>query len=171
MLIYWPIQATHMGLPAQARGLVEAVSAVSQGIGALALTRSPRWLHRPGWWLAFGILGTAGLLVLSSAIHPLLFALAALLYGLYTGSMFSALVYHAMVDESKAVQRVAVNETLVGVCLLLGSPLARLLHRDGTAYNNAYLALSALLLCGIVVQALLAAGIRARDYRAASPAL
>ena len=115
-VIYWPIQATHINSGPGNRGYVRSLARYRR----TRLTRSPVATQT---WLVARVRHTRDNRVAGPLSDPSpSLALAALLYGLYTGSMFSALVYHAMVDESKAVQRVAVNETLVGVCLLLGSP-------------------------------------------------
>jgi len=84
-------------------------------------------------------------------------AVAALLYGTFTGSMFSLVVYHAMSDPARAVRRIALNEVMVGISFLLASALARLLHPAGTSFGRAYAGLAVVLAVGIVAQVLYAA--------------
>ncbi|MGC9350104.1 MAG: MFS transporter [Anaerolineae bacterium] len=166
-LIYWPIQAVRLGLPTQVKGLMETGGALTQGVAALALTYLDGWHRRPGFLAVFGALGVVSLGLLSGFSHVVTFGIAAILYGIYTASMFSFLVYHGMVDERKAVKRVALGETIVGICFLLSSPVANLLHGDGRPFGRSYLLLAVVLAVGTAVQTLYARTL-ARD-RAAAP--
>lgn len=156
VLIYWPVQAVQQGVPPAMRGLVEFLAALAQALSALALVAASRWQHRPGWLLGLGGLGVVALAIFGTAGGVAGMAVAALLYGAFTGSMFSLVVYHAMADPRRAVGRIAFNEVIVGICFLLASVLSRLLHPVGTSFGSAYAGLAVVLAAGVTAQALYA---------------
>jgi len=156
VLIYWPVQAVQQDVPAALRGLVEFLAALAQAFSALALVSVSRWQHKPGWLAALGGLAVAALVVFGAAHGLAGMAVAALLYGAFTGSMFSLVVYHAMSDPARAVRRIALNEVVVGISFLLASGVARLFHPAGTSFGRAYAGLTVVLAVGIVAQALYA---------------
>ncbi|MCU0520764.1 MAG: MFS transporter [Anaerolineae bacterium] len=156
VLIYWPVQAVQQGVPPALRGLVEFLAALAQAFSALALVSAPRWQHRPGWLAGLGGVGVGALVVFSAARGVVGMAAAAILYGAFTGSMFSLVVYHSMADPTRAVRRIALNEVIVGICFLLASGVARVLHPAGTSVATAYLGLTALLAVGVAAQVLYA---------------
>ena len=157
VLIYWPVQAVQQDVPVALRGLVEFLAALAQAFSALALVSLPRWQHKPAWLATLGGLAVVAVLLFGVAHDAAGMAVAALLYGTYTGSMFSLVVYHAMADPSRAVGRIAFNEVVVGVCFLLSSGVARLFHPVGTSFGSAYVGLAGVLAAGMAVQALYAA--------------
>jgi len=156
VLIFWPVQAEALAVPASLRGSMEFISALMQGLSALALTYVRGWHHKPGWLVVFGGVGLLGLGILSAVEHSLLLVSGALFFGAYLGSMFSYLVYHAMLDPEKAVRRVAINETFVGACFLIASPLAAVLRRNGSPFGHSYFGLALMFAAGIAAQALVA---------------
>ena len=58
----------------------------------------------------------------------------------------------ALYDESRAVKRVAPNETLIGICFIGGPALASLLHSGDQPYAKPYIILSLLLCTGLALQ-------------------
>jgi predicted MFS family arabinose efflux permease len=152
VLIYWPVQAEHWQVIPNLRGLPEFSAAMAQGITALALTFVVGWLRKPSWIFALGIVGVSGLIFLGFLNKPDWFFIGTLLYGIYTGSMFSLVGYHSMQNEIKAVKRVAVNETLIGFSFLVAFPLSAWFHPVGSALNQSYFFLSILLGIGVVLQ-------------------
>jgi hypothetical protein len=166
VLVYWPVQAVHLGIPAERRGWPEFASAMMQGIAALLLTYVHRWHYKPVWLLLIGGAGIAALGVFGVAAPALLFVAGGVLYGAYLGSLFSYMVYHAMVEEDKAVRRVAINETFVGISYLIASPLATLLHREGTPFGPSYFTLGVILIVGVLAQTLFAHTLLKREGRA-----
>jgi MFS family permease len=163
VLVYWPVQAVQLGIPAGQRGWVEFAYALMQGISALLLTYVPRWHYKPAWLLILGGSGVAALGVFGLSAHTLLFVVGAVLYGTFTGGMFSYMVYHSMVEEDKAVRRVAMNETFVGITYLAASPVATLLHKEGTPFGPSYLFLDIILIVGVLGQTLFAYSLLKRD--------
>jgi len=160
---YWPVQAAHLGFSAGVKGMVEFAFALAQALGALALVHGGPWHHRPLMLPVLGMTGCLGLVVFGVAGGPLAFVAGALLFGLYTGSAFSYMVYHAMLEADKAVGRVALNETVVGLSFLAGPVVASALHRPGEPFGPVYLLLAVLLAGGIALQTAYAWRISQRD--------
>ena len=68
-----------------------------------------------------------------------------------------------MVEEDKAVRRVALNETFVGISFLIASPVANAIHREGTPFGPSYLILGAILIAGVLAQTLFASTLLKRS--------
>ena len=171
ILIYWPVQAVQRAIPADLRGMVEFASAMAQGLAALALTALPGWHHRPAWLARFGGLAVIALVVLGTVDGTLGFLIGAILIGAFTGSMFSAIVYHSMFEPAKAVRRIPINEVVVGICFLISSPVAKLIHKPGTPFSGAYLLLAAVVAVGIMAETIYAAVLNRRTRSALSEAV
>ena len=154
--VYWPVQAVELGVSASQKGLPEFFSAITQGLTALGLTYIIGWYLKPTWIAGLGMFGVLGLLVMGFFNGYIHFPIGTILYGVFSGSMFSLMVYHAMQDEALAVKRVAINETLVGTAFLLAYPLSAIFHPSGLSFNQSYLLLAAFLAVGIALQAILA---------------
>jgi MFS family permease len=109
----------------------------------------------------------AGFLIFAFGHHPAGFVVAGFLYGIYTGSCFIYMVYHAMLEQERAIQRVAINEICVGVSYaigpLLGTGLLGRLH----SFSRAYVIMAAIILLGVLLQTIIAF-YRMRMYRQAS---
>ena len=163
LVIYWPVQAVQLGVSSTMKGMVEFAFAAAQALSALALSYVPGWHHKPKWLAGLGALAVIALVLFSSGTSAPLLVAAGLLYGIYTGGMFSHLAYHSMLEEDKAVRRVALTETFVGICFLIASPLAGLLHRPGTPFGGSYLRLAGILAVGLIAQALYAAYLLRRE--------
>jgi MFS family permease len=163
VLVYWPVQAVQMGIADNQRGWTEFAFAMMQGLAALLLTYVHRWHYKPIWLLMMGGSGVVALSVFGLSTHAWLFVVGAVLYGAYCGTLFSFMVYHAMVEEDKAVRRVALNETFVGIAYLSASPVASLLHKDGAPFGPSYLFLGLILIIGVLGQTLFAYNLMKRD--------
>ena len=163
VLVYWPVQAVQMGIADNQRGWTEFAFALMQGLAALLLTYVHRWHYKPLWLLILGGSGIVALGVFGLATHAWLFVVGAILYGAYSGSLYSFMVYHAMVEEDKAVRRVALNETFVGLAYLSASPVAALLHKEGAPFGPSYLFLGVILIVGVLGQTLFAHSLLKRD--------
>ena len=163
VMIYWPVQAVQLGVSSTAKGMVEFAFAAAQAVSALALSYVPGWHHKPKWLAGLGASAVIALVLFGSGAYASLFVFAGLLYGTYLGGMWSYMAYHSMLEEDKAVRRVALNETFVGICFLIASPLAGLLHRSGTPFGGSYLRLGGILAVGLIAQALYAAYLLRRE--------
>ncbi len=160
---FWPVQAQQLGLAAHTRGGVEFVFALTQSVAALAFVFAGPWQHRPARWLWFGGCGVAALLLFAGAQSPPGFVAAAMLYGAYTSSAFSLMVYHSLFDPERAVRRVAINEAFVGLSFLAGPLLARGLRAGAGTFSGAYLLAAGVIACGVAIQVLWAARRCRRD--------
>jgi len=163
VVIYWPVQAVQLGVSSTMKGMVEFAFAAAQAVSALALSCVPGWHHKPKWLAGLGALAVIALVLFSSGTHAPLFVFAGLLYGTYLGGMWSHVAYHSMLEEDKAVRRVALNETFVGICFLIASPVAGLLHRSSTPFGGSYLRLAGILAVGLIAQALYATYLLRRE--------
>ncbi len=155
VMIYWPVQAVQWQVPINLRGLPEFTAAIAQGLTALGLTFATNWVFKPGWIAGLGAAGVAGLVYLSQQESAAFFFGGALLYGIFLGSMYSLAAFHAMVNEAKAVKRVALNETLIGACFLVAFPISGLFHSHGEVFQPAYWLLAVMLAVGLLTQFLL----------------
>jgi DHA1 family quinolone resistance protein-like MFS transporter len=102
-------------------GVVFFLVSLAQALTGLALCRSRYWMYRPSAVAAFGAFGMAGLLALGFGHEPWLLCLGGALFGVYSGSFFFYLVFHALVHPERSSHYVAINEALVGVCSMVGA--------------------------------------------------
>lgn len=105
------------------QGLVFFLVSLSQALTGLVLCRSRRWMYQPSSVAAFGVLGMAGALAFGFGRTPLMLCAGAVLFGVYAGSFFFYLVFHALVHPERSSHYVAVNESVVGVCSMIGAVL------------------------------------------------
>lgn len=149
---WWAVQAAQAGYPVALKGGVEFAFALTQALGALLLIRAGGWQQRPLFIPLLGVFGVGGLLLFGVADSSVLFVMAAVLLGLHTASAFSLMLYHSMSNPSEAVRRVALNETVVGLCFLVAPLVAVALHDEGTSFGAGYTTLAVLMGAGLLVQ-------------------
>ncbi len=150
-------------MPKSQVGLIVTVVYMTQGLMGLSFIRSKTWMYR-----ALPVLGFAGLSLISMTVfyisllpfwdakflfdipqRTLLMCAAAVFYGLYSGSLFFSLVFHALVHPARSAKNVAINETLVGICGIVGPVLAGAL---ADVFNNsAPFIVGGFLLIGIMI--------------------
>ncbi len=155
VMVFWPVQAVQLEISAGLRGIPEFLAAFCLGLSALSLTYAKGWFRKPAWITGLGMLGVLGLLVMAILPGFLRFPIGMALYGLYSGSVFSLAVYHAMHIDQKAVKRVAINEVLVGCGFLLAFPLSIIFHPSGSSFSQSYLVLGGVLVVGLIIQSLI----------------
>ncbi len=153
-MVFWPVQAVQLDVPNSVKGIAEFLFAITQAFAALGLAYLSGWRTRPAWFSLFGSLGVGSLLLMSVFGGSLIFFSGFMLYGAFLGSAFSLSVYHCMLDESQAVRRVALNETLIGLAFLLSYPLAAIFRPRSGEFGLSYALLALLLAVALVVQAL-----------------
>lgn len=163
---WWAVQAAQAGYSGALKGGVEFAFALTQALGALLLIRAGAWQQRPLLIPLLGAFGVAGLLLFGVAAAPLTFIVAAVLLGLHTSSVFSLMLYHSLSDPAQAVRRVALNETIVGLCFLTAPLVAVALHREGEPFGAGTASLAGLLAVGLLVQ-----GVWARSRSTGSAAV
>jgi MFS family permease len=150
--VYWPIQATRLDFSPSVKGLVETLFALTQSLFALVLMAFPGRYRRTGWIALFGAIGIAGVLLFGFSNSVYSFFGGILLFGIYTSSMFTNTLYHAMVEGSKAIKRVAVNEVCVGICFAVGPLCASLMHNPAFSFKHTYILFACCLAAGLCVQ-------------------
>jgi len=159
VLIYWPVQAVQWQVALNLRSTTEFSTAIAQGLTALALTFMTGWIYKPVWMAGLGLVGVSGLVYLGLQNTAGTFFIGAILYGVFLGSMYSFAAFHAMVEEEKAVKRVAINETIIGSGFLIAFPLSAFFHSPGTSFQQAYLMLAGFLALGLLAQIILMVGL------------
>ncbi len=121
---YLPSSTTIMGIPRIQQGILLALISGSQALTGLVLCRSRMWMYRALPISVFGACGILALLAFGfSGDFPVL-ALAAICFGIYSGSFFFFLVFHSLVHPERSTRYVAVNESVVGLTNMLGPLLA-----------------------------------------------
>ncbi|MEI6563987.1 MAG: MFS transporter [bacterium] len=133
------------------QGFLFFLVSASQAITGLVLCRSRYWMYRPTAVAAFGCLGIIGLLIFGFSQTPLAFSIGAVLFGLYSGSFFFYLVFHSLVHPRRSAQYVAINETVVGICGMVGAIVGGGLA-DRFGFGLVYAAGAALVLLVMVLQ-------------------
>jgi MFS family permease len=119
-------------------GSMLAALYVVQALVGLSLLRSRTWMFRPGPVVGFAVFGLIGLAGFGVSLLPVfdeievltvpfrtlgLYASVAC-YGVFSGSFFFGLVFHSLVHPHRSVRYVAVNETVVGICGVVGPVMA-----------------------------------------------
>ena len=108
-------------------------------------------MYRPTTIAIFGSLGMAGMLMLGFAQSPLILCTGAIVFGIYAGSFFFYLVFHALVHPQRSSQYVAINESVVGICTMLGAMLGGLLA-DRFGFGTLYATGATLILLALILQ-------------------
>ncbi len=136
------------------QGVLFFLVSLAQALTGLALCRSRYWMYRPSAVTAFGILGITGAFVFGFGHSPLMLCAGAVMFGIYAGSFFFYLVFHALVHPQRSSFYVAINESVVGICTMVGAVLAGFVadrYGFGTLYGSgAILILVALILQGVI---------------------
>lgn len=116
------VKELHLGEDIQ--GTVFFLMCFMQGMSGLVLSYSGRFMYNPFAPLLFGVLGVAGSLCFVFGGTPVVFYLGSLGFGTYAGFAFFYLVFHSIVHPTKSSRYIAVNEAVVGLSGILGSPIA-----------------------------------------------
>ena len=141
--------AFHLTKPEQ--GNVFFIFAGMQALVGLALAWSRTWMYRAAPLAVFGLFGAAGLVLFSLARTPAAFYGAAACYGVYSGSLFFYLVFHALVHPVHSARYVSINESVVGVTGIIGPAVGGLLA-DHWGLSASYLAAAILVGAALVMQ-------------------
>jgi len=131
------------------QGMVFFVFCTMQGVVGMLLGRGRLWMYRPLPLVLLGLCGIVGLAAFAFAETAAMLCLAAAFYGVYSGTFFFYLVFHALVHPLKGARYVSINEMVVGITGMIGPFVGGLLaDRSGLAAPYLF---SALLVCGAVV--------------------
>ena len=145
---------TSLHLTQSLQGFLFFLVSLAQALTGLALTQSRYWMYRAKSVAIFGCLGIAGTLVFGFGHSPLVLCSGALLYGIYSGSFFFYLVFHALVHPQRSSQYVAYNETIVGICSMMGAILGGVLA-DRFGFGTLYASGATMILLALVLQGII----------------
>ena len=93
----------------------------TQAVTGLVLCRSRLWMYRALPVSAVGVLGVAGTACLAFGSSAAVLGAGVVLFGVYSGSFFFYLVFHALAHPVRSAFYVAINEAVVGVSGIIGS--------------------------------------------------
>jgi len=131
-----------------------------QAIVGLIMCRSRVWMYRAVWVGGFGLLGILApvLWVVSGA--PAVLYLAAIAFGIYTGSFYFYLVFHALAHPHRAPQYVSINEIVVGLTGLVTPVLAGWLAETSGSYRLTFGFAAGVVLVTVIIQVVVHGWIR-----------
>lgn len=127
----FPSSAAAFAMSKPQQGTVLFILSAVQALVGLGLSRGGSWMYRPKPIAMFALSGLCGLWLFGGQRHWLVFCLAAVCVGIYSGSFYFYFVYHSLVHPTRSERYVSINEAVVGVAGVLG-PLA------GGALANLY---------------------------------
>lgn len=150
---YWPLHAKELRLSDEVKAGVEFTTSATQAVAALVITLFIKWYHRPKALFIFALFGVIGLSAFAFFSNIIIFFIGAAFYGVYLSSCFIYMVYHAMFNIKKAVKRVAINEMMVGTCMLLAPLMASsLAFLTDNNFQRAYGIVLIIFIIGIFIQ-------------------
>ena len=149
----FPSTAQAYAIPRATQGTVIALVGGAQALTGLSLIRSRSWMYLVKPVLLFGLSGILGLLLFGSAGRVKLFSLAAICFGIYSGSFFFYFVFHSLVHPTRSSRYVAINETVVGICGIVG-PLTGGLMADHWGFGAPYYFMAAMVALAVCFKAL-----------------
>lgn len=147
---YLPSSATAMGIPRSHQGILLALVSAFRALTRLAMCRSRMWMYKAWPVLLSGVCGICGIVVFAFTGRLLPLAVAAALFGAYSG-VFFYLVFHSLVHPEHSTRYVAAHESVVELMTLLGPLLAGLLA-SGLAVSAPYLVSALLILVAVAFQ-------------------
>lgn len=133
----FPTTAQTYSIPKATQGTVLALIGGAQALTGLILIRSRIWMYLVRPVILLGLLGMAGSLLFGCSRSVPLFCVAAICFGIYSGSFFFYLVFHSLVHPTHSSRYVAINESIVGICGIVG-PLSGGLMADHFSLNMPY---------------------------------
>ncbi|OHB55574.1 MAG: hypothetical protein A2Y07_03325 [Planctomycetes bacterium GWF2_50_10] len=138
LLALLPSVGVSFAIPKSQIGSIIAAIYVMQALTGLSLIRGKTWMFRPmpvAGFALFGLLSMAGFGVsllgaldgielFAVPLRTIGFYISAACYGVFSGSFFFGLVFHALVHPHRSARYVAINETVVGMCGVAGPIMA-----------------------------------------------
>jgi MFS family permease len=100
---------------------------MAQAITGLVLCKSRIWMYRALPVCAAGTLGVIAMVCLALGTSMVPLAVGAILFGIYSGSFFFYMVFHAIAHPARAPIYVAINEAVVGACGIIAPIVGGLL--------------------------------------------
>lgn len=116
----FPVSAASLSIPKSDQGITLALMCLGQAIAALLISRSRTWMYRASVVATFGALGFAAILAFGFASSAWAFHAASFLFGIYSGVALIYMIFHALADPACAGKNIGINETIVGVAVIIG---------------------------------------------------
>ncbi len=135
------------------QGLVMSLVSFAQALTGLACCTARRWPYRPWTVGAISLTGAAAFVIFAATADWRLYALAAILLGVFSGVMCFTATFHALINPDKTAQYASVNETLVGVGSVVAPLLGGLLASRCHALAPFFCCMACLLLCALLYAA------------------
>lgn len=148
----FPSTAKFYAIPKVTQGTVIALVGGAQALTGLSLIRGKIWMYMVKPVLIFGLAGILGLLLFGSSQRAPLFCLAAACFGIYSGSFFFYFVFHSLVHPTRSSRYVSINETIVGICGIVG-PLSGGLIADNFGPGAPYYFMAGLVTMAVCFKA------------------
>jgi len=158
----FPTTGQDCAIPRFEQGLVLGLLSAVQAVVGLALGAGRWWMYRPLPIIGFGLCGTAALAIFATSRTTTGFLVAAVLFGVYSGSFFFYFVFHSLVHPERAAGYISINEAVVGLMCIIGAFAGGLLAKE-IALPAPYVAAGALVLAGIATQAFIHARLERRS--------
>ena len=154
MRTYLPDYCTgHLAMSTFHQGIVMSLVSFAQALTGLACCTARRWPYRPWTVGAISLTGAAAFLVFASTADWRLYALAAVLLGVFSGVMCFTATFHALINTDRTAQYASVNETLVGVGSVVAPLLGGFLATRCHALAPFFCCMACLLLCAVLYAA------------------
>ncbi|MCK5844642.1 MAG: MFS transporter [Victivallales bacterium] len=148
---YLPSSATVMDIPRADQGILLGLLSASQAFTGLTLCRSRKWMYKALPTAMFALCGVIALFMFGMTDSFYVLSAAALLYGIYSGSFFFYLVFHAIVHPEHSTKYIGVNESVVGLSAIAGPLLAGVLA-DHIGIYTPYLISAVIVLLAMLFQ-------------------
>ena len=128
-----PYRATLLEFSRAEAGLVLAAVSFVQAFTALALIKVKTMMYKPLPVILAGGCGIASLLLFGFSGSLVSFAIAAVLFGMYSGYFYFMFVYHSLISPVNSTRYVAINEIIVGIMGTIGPFAGGLLTSPATS--------------------------------------
>ncbi len=132
------------------QGIVMSLVSFAQAFAGLACYSARRWPYRPWVIGAVSVAAAGAFLVFAFTGVWQLYALAAVMLGVFSGMMCFTATFHALVNPLKSARYVAVNEMLVGIGSVGAPMLGGLLASHCSVLAPFFCCLACLLLCAAI---------------------
>ena len=128
-----PYRANLLAFSRAEAGLVLAAVSFVQAFTALALIKVKTMMYKPLPVVLAGSCGIISLLLFGFSGSLPAFAVAAVLFGMYSGYFYFMFVYHSLISPVNSTRYVAINEIIVGMMGTIGPFAGGLLTTPSTS--------------------------------------
>ena len=143
-----PYRANLLAFSRAEAGLVLAVVSFVQAFTALALINVKTMMYKALPVVLAGLCGISSLLIFGFGSGKIFFAIAAVLFGIYSGYFYFMFVYHSLISPVNSTRYVAINEIIVGIMGTVGPFAGGLLTTPSTS-GTAFPVMA--VLCGLSI--------------------